>query len=207
MLAAVIAGAFVAPALTHLAIGIAQALAGIAVLAAAAVAYIRLSRRGARIGEALRLAADRDAMWDEATLKKAIAALFDAYWAARASGNLLPVADALTQHHRDRLDTHTRRGDKTVGRTARLLDIRIIGVHDVLDDRQDRFEALLRCSTDIHRVSRFGEIREGAPGLVNLHQRWQFVRDTNRWLLNDVRQTDVAAALGSSQILVEHEHP
>ena len=96
-----------------------------------------------------------------------------------------------------------RRGDKQVGKTAVLQEIRFIGLHDALDDRQDRFEALIKCTTDIHRVSRIGELREGAPGMVELHQRWRFIRDDQRWLLSEVKQMAVDSALRECEVIVE----
>lgn len=192
-----------APALTQLLAATAELAVALFGLLLAAYVTLRLKQRAGKVQDALRLSAERDVLWTEAELREQIAALFELYWTCRAKGDYRPVAAALSAQHRERLDVRLRRGDKQVGKLATLLDQQFIGLHDYLDDRRDRFEVLIKCRTDIHRVSRIGELLEGAPGLVELHQRWRFIRDDQRWLLSEVKQMDVNAALRDSEVVVE----
>lgn len=192
-----------APAPTSLLVHAAEFLVAFGTVVMAGFVYLRLWHRSDRVGEALQLAARRDAAWSESALRETVHALFDTYWTARTRGTMVPLMPALSAHHQKTIDQQARNGDRLVGRVAKLLDLRFIGLHDHLDDRRDRFEVLVRCQTDIHRVSRLGELREGSPVMAELHQRWQFVRDAGRWLLNDVRQMEVADALRSSEVVLE----
>lgn len=191
------------PGPTQAMVGIAQLVVSLFAALSVAVTFFWLRHRSVSVEDTLRWSASRDAVWDPESLRQFIAELFPIYWQSRARGRLAEIADCLSAHHLAELEAHAKSGDKVVGGTCSLDEVSFIGMHDRCDDRMDRFEALIKCASDIHRVTRLGELREGFPTLAPQHQRWQFVRSQDRWLLNGVGVIDVGDALRSADVVVD----
>jgi hypothetical protein len=154
-----------------------------------------VARRARTTEEAALVADSGDAYWHPHALKTRVAEAFfpiQLSWAERDIAGSRPyVSDALYERHRLQLE-----GLEAQGRVNRIEDLRLTGieivrVHNVTDDAEDRFVALVRCSArDWMEDAGTGRVVNGNPRTPTpFEQYWSFSRHPEYgWVLDEIQQ-------------------
>lgn len=169
----------------------------------AVYARIRLRHRIGVAEDTVCAAANKDAFWSPATIKARVEALFEPYWRSVQQRDASRIAKELTPQWRTRLEEAfaiwIQRGFKPVLLDLSLKGVELVHVEDQPNPRDDRFVALVECSTSYHVTDTLtGDVVEGLPGPRIEKQAWYFVRGEREWLLDRVERQAVDGGLLSA---------
>lgn len=170
-----------------------QLLAFVGVVGAAIIGGVRVRHRIGKAGEAVRVAASKDAFWSPDAIRVRVESLFEPYWRAVQKRSAASIAAELTPRWQQRLDEAftiwIERGFKPVLFDLSLQEIKILEAEDHDDPRADCFVALLQCRTSYHVTDTLsGDVVEGFPGSRVEKQSWHFIRGEQQWLLDRVER-------------------
>lgn len=155
-------------------------------------------RRRAQAVEVAARTAD-DGYWDPDELKQRVHECFYPIqwsWEKRDVESSRPfVSDALYERHKMQLE-----GLESQHRRNRIVDlalheVELVRMHNVTDDREDRFVAYVGCSArDWVEDVRTGAVVNGnAVAPTYFQQYWSFARDPERgWVLDEIQQASEA---------------
>ncbi|MGD9696943.1 MAG: TIM44-like domain-containing protein [Thermoleophilia bacterium] len=157
---------------------------------------ISVSRaRRAEVQKALAAADLGDGYWHPHALVERVRECFfpvQRSWAARDVESSRPyVSDALYERHRLQLEGLAAQNRVNRIEDLSLGDIEIVRVHNVTDDGEDRFVALLHCAArDWMEDAATGAFVNGNKETVTrFTQFWSFARDPERgWVLDEIQQ-------------------
>jgi predicted lipid-binding transport protein (Tim44 family) len=160
--------------------------------------YIR-ARRRARQAEAedqARRADAGDAYWDPARLEERVRECFfpiQGSWEERDVAASRPyVSDSLYERHKLQLEGLEQQNRRNRIVDLSLHDVRLVRVHNVTDDGEDRFVAGVTCSArDWVEDTSTGELVNGSRDVTHFEQYWSFSRDPERgWVLDEIQQAE-----------------
>ncbi len=160
------------------------------VVAAIAGAVIQWHKRSVA-EHALREVAVTDAFWAPEVLRAQVGSLFEPYWRAVVTGNVLPIAERLTTHWRGRLeqtfDEWRNAQCRPVMFELALKEIGVVGFEDWRNNQRDQVTVRVDARTSYHVTNLLsGSVIEGVALTRDEAQLWQLVRGDSGWLLNRV---------------------
>jgi Tim44-like domain len=160
--------------------------------------YIR-ARRRARVARAeghARQADGGDGYWDPRKLEERVRECFfpiQNSWEDRdVAGSRPYVSDPLYERHRLQLDGLEQQNRRNRIQDLELKDIRLVRVHNITDDGQDRFVAYIACSArDWVEDTNTGELVNGSRVVTDFEQYWSFSRHPEHgWVLDEIQQAE-----------------
>lgn len=172
---------------------VAQLLIVLVVVVVAVFSGMRTRNRAACAEAALQAAAVNDEFWSAEQVSARVESLFKPYWRAVQQRNVAAIAAELSPRWCERLERAfaiwLERGFKPVLFTLALNKVEMLEVDDRPDPTEDRFVALVDCTTSYHVTdTRTGEVVEGIPDSRVEKQAWHFVRSEQKWLLDRVER-------------------
>jgi Tim44-like domain len=160
--------------------------------------YIRARRRAreARAEAHARQADAGDGYWDPQKLEERVRECFfpiQSSWEDRdVAVSRRYVSDPLYERHRLQLDGLEQQNRRNRIQDLELKDIRLVRVHNIGVDAEDRFVAHIACSArDWVEDTNTGELVNGSRDVTQFEQYWSFSRHPEHgWVLDEIQQAE-----------------
>jgi Fe-S cluster assembly scaffold protein SufB len=134
---------------------------------------LRVSIAGAKLSHL----AQKDKIWDHGTMVELVKNVFYKMERAKAKGDAELVRKNVTVNVYHQITQEIGKSNTVFLRTAVLTEVSIIEVSEKNNKNPDRFTALIKAK------------RKGGNGIsvVNFSKRWEFVREGEWWLLDEMK--------------------
>lgn len=139
-------------------------------------------------------AAKQDPLWQESKLRLSTSQAFykiQAAWEARDQNIAKSyMSDKLFAHQKNMTDTMLEADQKNILDDLELTEIQILAIHDNKNDSLDKFWALLNISVIDYWVNSktLQHVRGDQSTAVTYTQLWRFVRQQDRWVVDNIDQ-------------------
>jgi len=173
--------------------------AALAVLLAAAYGGLVYQDQRRLAAREIAQSAAADDFWNPERLRRRVESLAEPYWRAVAAGDIVPLADCLSEDWRsylaERLAAWRMNRTRPVLLDFAFRDATVVGLQDWLTAHRDRVTVRVDVQTSFH-VSHLpsGELVEGIATSRPEQQLWTLARGEQDWLIAGIEVVGTAAA-------------
>ena len=174
-----------------------------------AIITYKLYRKSKKSKELLRLLAENDPIWHHRRMLARVEEVFFKVQIAWKDRNQKTAKDCMSSRiytkHKMQTDEMLKNHRKNILQKINLKEVKIISVSDYKTNENDAFAVFIKASLiDYHIDDRSGKLLSGSKSKVEHFQEiWHFIRERNKWLLDEIDHNITMRKIGQSEHFVE----